>query len=132
FVDQALLSHLIADLPGGPPAEATGTSALGSLHRMRGQCRVAKERRSGPAVATLTADLPGFRGGVRLTRADLEDVIRAPFAAFLDVVQTALDRNGIRPSDVAAVASSGGGARIPLVTTTLSERFRVPVTTVPL
>ncbi len=42
-------------------------------------------------------------------------------------MQETLDRNGAR--GLAAVASTGGGARIPLITTTLSERFGVPVIT---
>ena len=42
-----------------------------------------------------------------------------------------MERNGVRAGDLAAVASTGGGARIPLVTTTLSEHFRVPVITAP-
>ncbi|MDT5095124.1 MAG: hypothetical protein QOH60_4487 [Mycobacterium sp.] len=131
LIDQALLSRVVADLPGFAPAEATGTSALGSLHRMRAQCRVAKERLSGATVTSLTADLPGFRGDVRLTRADLDDVISQPLADFVAVVQETLDRNGIHSDELVAVASAGGGARIPLVTTTLSEHFRVPVITMP-
>ena len=39
--------------------------------------------------------------------------------------------NGVHPADLVAVASTGGGARIPIITTTLSERFRVPVITTP-
>ena len=44
------------------------------------------------------------------------------------MLQETLDRNGAR-GDLAAVASAGGGARIPLITTTLSEHFGVPVIT---
>ncbi|HME48615.1 Hsp70 family protein, partial [Mycobacterium sp.] len=66
---------------------------------------------------------------VRLTRAELEDEIRGPLAEFMSVVHETLARNGVRPSDLAAVASVGGGANIPFVTTTLSEHLRVPVLT---
>jgi hypothetical protein len=64
---------------------------------------------------------------VRLTRNELDDAIRQPVADFAGVLQDTLQRNGVR--ELAAVASVGGGARIPIVTTTLSERFRVPVIT---
>ena len=37
----------------------------------------------------------------------------------------------MRPADLAAVASVGGGAAIPVITTTLSEHLRVPVITTP-
>jgi hypothetical protein len=66
---------------------------------------------------------------VRLTRNELDEAIRAPLADFVAVVQETVERNGIRTADLVAVASVGGGARIPIVTTTLSEHFRVPVIT---
>lgn len=133
LVDQALMAHVVTGLSGaaagitGP--DAGGTSALGPLHRLRGQCRAAKERLSATTVTTLSADLPGFSGDVRLTRAELEDEIRRPLAEFSQVLQGAIDRSGVRPADLVAIASVGGGARIPLVTEMLSERFRVAVIT---
>ncbi len=133
LIDQALLTHVAADLSGAVPgltsSEATGTSALGPLHRLRGQCRGAKERLSAGTVTALSAELPGFSGDVRLTRAELEDQIRRPLTDFLRVLQDTIDRSGVRAFDVVAVASVGGGARIPLVTAMLSEWFRVPVIT---
>jgi hypothetical protein len=105
----------------------TGTSAIGPLSRLRTQCRAAKERLSTSAATSLAADLPGHRGEIRLTRTELDDAIRTPLADFAEAVQETLDRNGAR--GLAAVASIGGGARIPLITTTLSERFGVPVIT---
>ena len=131
LIDQALLTHVVTDLSAAASVDATGTSALGPLHRLRGRCRGAKERLSSATVTALAAELPGFRGEVRLTRAELEEQIRRPLADFVGVVQDTLDRSGVRPGDVVAVASVGGGARIPLVTAMLSERFRVPVITTP-
>ncbi len=95
---------------------------------MRGQCRAAKERLSTTAATSLVAELPGHRGEVRLTRNELDDAIRQPLTDFAGVLQETLDRNGAR-GDLVAVASAGGGARIPLITTTLSEHFGVPVIT---
>ena len=131
LIDQALLTHVVTDLSAAVSVDATGTSALGPLHRLRGQCRGAKERLSSTTVTALNAELPGFRGEVRLTRAELEEQIRRPLADLLGVVQDTIDRSGVRLGDLVAVASVGGGARIPLVTAMLSERFRVPVITSP-
>jgi hypothetical protein len=64
-----------------------------------------------------------------LTRNELDEAIRPPLADFTGVVQEALERNGIQAAALVAVASVGGGARIPIITTTLSEHFRVPVVT---
>src|SRR6478672_3203481 len=118
--------------PIGPTvrhADLSGTSAIGSLTRLRAQCRGAKERLSTAAVTSLVAELPGHRSDVRLTRNELDEAIRAPLADFVGVVAETVERNGIRSADLVAVASVGGGARIPIVTTTLSEHFRVPVIT---
>ena len=60
LIDRALLAHVIADLSITGTADVTGTSAIGSLHRLRAQCRDAKERLSRGAVTTLFADVPGL------------------------------------------------------------------------
>ncbi len=129
LIDQAVLTQVLAGLSDAGSVDVTGTSAIGPLTRLRAQSRAAKERLSTSAATSLVADLPGHRGEVRLTRNELDDAIRQPLADFAGAVQETLDRNGAR--GLAAVASTGGGARIPLITTTLSERFGVPVITTP-
>ena len=131
LIDQALLTHVINDLSEAGSIDLSGTSAIGALTRLRGQCRAAKERLSTTAVTSLVAELPGHRSEVRLTRNELDEVIRQPLTEFVGVLQESVDRSGIRPGDLAAVATAGGGARIPIITTTLSEQFRVPVITTP-
>jgi hypothetical protein len=129
LIDQALLTHIIDDLSAAGTIDLSGTSAIGSLTRLRAQCRGAKERLSTAAVTSLVAELPGHRSEMRLTRNELDEAIRAPLADFVGVVQETVERSGIRSADLVAVASVGGGARIPIITTTLSEHFRVPVVT---
>jgi hypothetical protein len=131
LIDQALLTHVITDLSSAGSVDLSSTSAIGSLSRLRGQCRGAKERLSTNTVTSLAAELPGYRGDVRLTRTELDDAIRAPLTELLGVVQETADRSGVRPGGLVAVASVGGGARIPVVTTSLSEHLRVPVITTP-
>ena len=131
MIDQALLNHVIADLSAAGSFDTSSTSAIGSLTRLRADCRRAKEQLSSSTVATVTTELPGFRGDIQLTRAQLDDAIRQPLDAFIAVIQETLQRNGIQLADVAAVAVVGGGANIPAVTTTLSDRLRLPVVTAP-
>ena len=131
LIDQALLKHVIAGLSGAGSVDVSDTSAIGSLNRLRTQCRGAKERLSYSAVTTLAVDVPGFRGDIRLTRTELDAEIRQPLAEFIGVIRETLDRNRIHLADLVAVASVGGGANIPAVTTTLSEHLRVPVITSP-
>lgn len=129
LVDQALLTRVVNDLSAAGTIDLSGTSSIGSLSRLRGQCRGAKERLSTAGFTSLVAELPGHRSDVRLTRTELDDVIRQPLADFAETLEETLQRNGIRGPDLGAVASVGGGAHIPIITTTLSERFRVPVIT---
>ncbi|WP_328357910.1 Hsp70 family protein [Mycobacterium sp. NBC_00419] len=131
LVDQGVLAHVLAELSAGRTLDVTGTSAFGSLSRLRADCRAAKERLSTVSVTALPADLPGFVGDVRLTRTELDDVVRRPLADLVAAVHQLLERVGVRPADLVAVASIGGGAATPVITTTLSEHLRVPVVTVP-
>jgi hypothetical protein len=129
LIDQGLLAHVVTELSAGGPLEVTGTSAIGSLTRLRAQCRAAKERLSTVTVTAVPAELPGFRGDVRLTRAELDDTVHRSLTDLVAVVQDTLARAGVHAADLAAVASIGGGAAIPVVTTTMSEHLRVPVVT---
>ncbi len=129
MIDQALLNHVVAELSSAGSFDTSSTSAIGSLTRLRADCRRAKELLSSSTTTTVTADLPGFRGDVQLTRSELDAAIRGPLDAFVAVLRESLQHNGIRAEDLAAVASFGGSANIPTLTTTLSENLRVPVVT---
>ena len=107
LIDQALLTHVINDLAAAGSVDLSGTSAIGALTRLRGQCRTAKERLSTTAVTSLVVELPGHRSDVRLTRNELDDAIRQPLTDFVGVLQETLHRSGIRPGDLVAVASVG-------------------------
>jgi molecular chaperone DnaK (HSP70) len=123
MIDQALLTAVMADMPNTGSFDPSGTSAIGSLSRLRSECRGVKEQLSSNTVATLAG------GDIRLTRNELDDAIRGPLSNIVAALDEALRRNGIR--DLVAVVSVGGGANIPAVTTTLSGHFRVPVVTTP-
>jgi actin-like ATPase involved in cell morphogenesis len=130
-IDQALLTHIVTELSSTGSFDTSATSAIGSLARLRGVCRLAKEELSSTIETTLTADVPGYRGDIRVGRDELEDAIREPLVGFMTVVHETLQRNGIRAEDLVAIASVGGGASIPTVTMTLSEQLGAPIITAP-
>jgi hypothetical protein len=130
-IDQAVLNHVIAGVADANNADPAGTAAVGSLARLRDEGRQAKERLSAETATAIPVDLPGFQSEIRLTRTELDNLIAAPLAGLLAAVGETLERNNIAPSSLAAVATVGGGAGIPLVTQRLSEQFRVPVVTTP-
>jgi hypothetical protein len=130
-IDQALLTQVIGNLSAEGSFDATATSAIGSLSQLRTACREAKERLSSANETELTADVPGYHGEVQVTRSDLEDAIRQPLDGFIGFFHDVLQRNGIQPGDLAAVASIGGGASIPLLTRTLSQESGALVISAP-
>jgi molecular chaperone DnaK (HSP70) len=130
LIDRVLLTSVMADLPSRG-FFASGTSAIGSLARLRTGCRIAKEQLSSSRVTTLCDEVPGSFCDIRLTRNELDDAIGDSLKGVIAVLEEALGRNGIRKADLAAVVSVGGGANIPVVTTMLSGRLRVPVVTTP-
>jgi hypothetical protein len=128
-VDQLILSHL---REAAPTADTTGglasTTRMGSLTRLLGECRRAKEHLSAVTVTTV----PGGSGAdVQLTRNEFEQLISGPLDRFVTTLEEILQRNGIPKANLAAVATVGGGASIPLLTTRLSGRLRVPIHTTP-
>lgn len=125
------IDRLVLDHVRGATPEADATTRTGSPTRLLGQCRRAKEQLSAATAATIPGVPESSGDEVRLTRADFEPLISEPLDRFLDTVEEALQRNGIARSRVAAVAIVGGGAEIPLITTRLSGRLRLPVLAAP-
>lgn len=122
LIDRAVLEHVLSGLPA---ADLSATSAIGALTRARKACRVAKEQLS---VATVAA-LPGAGGELRLTRAELDELVAPTLTGLLDALEETLLRNKVYPADLAAIATFGGTAAMPVLTTALSQRFRAPVIT---
>lgn len=130
-VDQALLDYVLAGLPSAGSAEDTGSAAIGALARLQAQCRCAKEQLASRIETTIALGLPEFPGAIRITRAELDAVIRPALDRFVNAVQETLQRNQIRSADLSAVALVGGGANLSVITTALSERLGVQVITPP-
>ncbi len=130
-IDQALLTHVLDGVAQAGGIDPAGTVAVGSLARLREECRQAKERLSAETATDLVVELPGYSATVRVTRSELEGLMQAPLTGVLDALEKALERNGISWPAVSAVVTIGGGASIPLVTQQLSEHSQAQVVTTP-
>ena len=71
-IDQALLNHVLDGIATAGGVDPAATAAVGSLARLREECRNAKERLSAETVTELIVELPGYRSDIRVTRAELE------------------------------------------------------------
>ncbi|MCW2556772.1 MAG: molecular chaperone [Mycobacterium sp.] len=131
LIDGAILRKVVTELGDATQTDPSGTAMVGSLTRLREACRLAKHRLSADTAAAIAVDLPGQRTSVRLTRTDLEQLLDEPLDGFLTALDDTLDRNGVQPAHVSAVATIGGGARIPLLTQRLSQHLCTAIVTTP-
>jgi actin-like ATPase involved in cell morphogenesis len=131
LIDGAILRKVVAELGAAAQTDPSGTAMVGSLTRLREACKLAKHRLSADTAAAIAVDLPGQRTSIRLTRTELEQLLDEPLDGFLAALDDTLARNGVRPAHVSAVATIGGGARIPLLTQRLSQHLRTQVVTTP-
>ncbi|MGO9352283.1 MAG: Hsp70 family protein [Mycobacterium sp.] len=122
-IDQLIANHLRASGSGAD----TDTVRMASQARLLGECRRAKEELSGASEATIAT---GAGADIRLSRTEFEQLISGPLDRFVSTVEEILQRNGIR-ANLAAVATVGGGASMPVLATRLSERLQVPIFTSP-
>ncbi len=128
-LDQAILSGVVTGILEASDSDPAGTSMVGSLTRLRDECRRAKERLSDETATAIVVDLPGIETTVRMTRMELDDLIDEPLDEFMAALADTLERNRVPAASVSAVATVGGGARIPLITQRLSEQLRTAVVT---
>ena len=129
LLDQAILSRVVTGIFEASDADPASTSMVGSLARLRDECRQAKERLSDETATAIVVDVPGLETTVRMTRMELDDLIDEPLDEFVTALLDTLERNRVPLAGISAVATIGGGARIPLVTQRLSEHLRTAVVT---
>lgn len=127
LIDRALLTHVLGAAGIGP--DATGTWSIRALTALRGECRSAKERLSTQTATTVPGASAGVRGSIRVTRRELDELVRGPLNDLVRILREVLQRNGVQPKDLVAVAAVGGTATVPAVAATLSEELRVPIIT---
>lgn len=130
-IDRAVLAFVLGNLSCNSWPGLSGTLAFGPLIRLRDECRAVKERLSHETATVVSARETRVTGGIRFTRAEFDDIIDPMLADLIDVVRGTMVRAGVRSNELTAIATVGGGAAIPVITTALSEHLRVPVVTPP-
>jgi actin-like ATPase involved in cell morphogenesis len=126
--DQAVLSHVDTAL-GGLVSAADGSDAqvLAGQARLRDDCRRAKEALSNDTDATIAVSLPGVQTEVRLTRDELEQMVRPRIAETVKALQRTIASAGITTDDVSRVLLVGGSSRMPIVAQIVKEAIGRPV-----
>jgi molecular chaperone DnaK len=126
--DEAVFRHVltslgpeVAELDDMDPATAT------ALARLRRDCVEAKEVLSFSIDTVVPVGLPGITRSIRLTRGDLDDMLRPAIGETVAATRRVLESAGVDPADLAAIVLVGGSSRIPLVSEMLSAEFGRPL-----
>ncbi|WP_028923684.1 Hsp70 family protein [Pseudonocardia acaciae] len=125
--DEAILAHVNVSA-GGTLSELdlTDPQTTIALARLRQDCILAKEALSVDTEAVLPVFLPGRHFDVKLTRAEFEDMVRAPIESTIGALSRTLRSAQVTPDDLSAVLLVGGSSRIPLVARMVSEELGRP------
>jgi actin-like ATPase involved in cell morphogenesis len=126
--DQAVLAHIDRALDGALSAlDPKDPASVQAMARLREDAVEAKEALSSDTDVTIQVVLPTMQTEVRLTRAELESMLRLPLSETIEALRRALRSAGVEPEDVTAVLLVGGSSRIPLVAQLVSAELGRPV-----
>ena len=117
--DRAIAGALLAGL--GLPADAGGDRKL--TRRVLDAARALKERLTDADEASLELDVGGRSATVRLTRAELEPLVRPVLDRCAPAVRRALKDAGLEARELSGVILVGGATRMPLVRRFVHELF---------
>jgi len=125
--DEAVFGHVDRALDGKlSRIDPDDAGAVAAVVRLRQECVLAKEALSADTETVIPVLLPSVQTEVRLTRGELEEMIRPSIAATLGSLHPALRSANLRPADLNAVLLVGGSSRIPLVSQLVSAELGKP------
>ena len=126
--DQAVLAHVDTVLDGlVSTADASDPQVLAGQARLREECRRAKEALSNDTDVTIPVSIPGVQTDVRLTRDELESMVRPRIAETVKALQRTIASAGIDAEAVSRVLLVGGSSRMPIVAQVVRDSIGRPV-----
>jgi actin-like ATPase involved in cell morphogenesis len=122
--DEAVFEH-VCSAAGVPLAEidADDPDLVAEVARLRRECTEAKEALSADTDTTIPVTLGDIRQRIRLTRAELEEMIRPDLNRTIEAMRRGLGSAGVDAADLDAILLIGGSSRIPLVSQLIAAEF---------
>ncbi|MFN6118952.1 MAG: Hsp70 family protein [Actinomycetes bacterium] len=115
-IDQAVLALVDRSLDGRVSgADRRDPQTLPAQARLRVDCRRAKEALSSDADTQIVVTLPGVHAEVRLTRQELDAMVRPRLEDTIRALERTVASSGTPMSAVSRVLLVGGTSRLPLV-----------------
>ncbi|MFY1671353.1 Hsp70 family protein [Plantactinospora sp. WMMB334] len=126
--DAAVFSHVQAALAGKlEELDEDDPAAINAVARLRDECVQAKEALSSDTDTSIPVLLPNVSTEVRLTRAELETMIRPALHGSVEALQRAIRSAGLTPQQVHSVLLVGGSSRMPIVAQMVGSELGRPV-----
>ncbi len=127
-IDAAVFAHVSAALGGAlGQLDEDDPAAIAAVARLREECTQAKEALSADTDATVPVILPNLVTEVRLTRAELESMVRPALHDTIGALRRALRSAGVSAEELHSVLLVGGSSRIPVVAQMVGSELGRPV-----
>jgi actin-like ATPase involved in cell morphogenesis len=126
--DQAVLAHVdtaVGGLVSG--ADRSDPQTLPALARLRTEARRGKEALSTDGDTSIPIALPGLNTEVRLTRAELEEMVRPRIAQTVAALERTVASAGLTMDGVSRILLVGGTSRMPVVSELVASATGRPV-----
>lgn len=124
--DEAVFRHVLAAANTGP-VDPDDPQVMWGLQRLRRDCVAAKEALSVDTDTVVPVSLAGRHETVRLTRGELEELLRPAVEDTIGTMRRVLRSAEVDREDVSAFVLVGGSSRIPLVSEVLTGAFGRPL-----
>ena len=102
-------------------------ATVAAVSRLREECTSAKETLSSDTDTTIPVLLPGHSTEVRITRGELERMVRPALYDTISALQRAIRSAGVTPAELHSVLLIGGSSRMPLVAQLVGAEVDRPV-----
>ncbi|HEX5541537.1 MAG TPA: Hsp70 family protein [Micromonospora sp.] len=127
--DAAVFDHVRRALDGKlEELDEEDPTAIAAVSRLRDECVQAKEALSSDTDASIPVLLPNLATEVRLTRAELEAMVRPALHSSIESLNRALRSSNVTPEQLHSVLLVGGSSRMPLVAQLVGAELNRPVT----
>lgn len=127
-IDAAIMAY-VDDAVGGrvTSLDADDPEVQAGVARLRDECRTGKEALSSDSDTSITVALPGVQSRVRLTRPELESMLRPRLIETIEALERTVASARLTMADVSRILLVGGSSRIPLVGEMLRDRTHRPI-----
>lgn len=122
-VDTVVLEHIDAALDHAVSTLADPGADPSGLDRLRAACRRAKHQLLTADETVVQVSLPPITARVRLTRAELQHLVRPHVLGAMVALERTLAAAGVPADDLEAVVLVGGPARLPVAAEVAAERL---------